>query len=239
MSATVTAAALLKQKVTNCINYVEEIIKADVNRMIEEKGGAEKCDKEMLTKMSETTTAFHLAMQPFLSLNENLLFAFMQAIFIDNMDMTEKLMDPAINDADLMTEFKDAMLSVVGEADTKPPSMGGEESFAKLRAYGRCFFALTCNTIEEARTLAASRKEMMAQLFVPRLQAKPSFDKSTGDDDNGPQQHSDGGCGRSEGEHHPGRAGPDGDEEVDGQEEGCGRGEAQGNEGQAQVEDGQ
>jgi hypothetical protein len=216
---------------------VEEIIIKDSRRIMEEKGVA-NLTNDQLTALKNAPDAFSRAMTPFLSLNENLLFAMLQGMFLDNMELTEKLMDHSLTAEDLFADLANctALASLAG-ADAEKP-MPKSEEILKLRAYGQCFFGLTCKTIEEARVLAEKRRAMMAAISMPTL-ADDSFSNSPGtDQDNGPEGSGDSGRGRSEGEHHPGRAGDDGAPEEDGQEEGSGRGQAQ-DEGQAQVEDGQ
>jgi hypothetical protein len=235
--STVTAAQLLKQKVSNCINFVEEIIIKDSERIVKEKGMRNLTD-EQLNALLHAPESFKRAMTPFLALNENLLFAMLQGMFLDNMDLTEKLMDHSLTAEELVSDLmSNTPLAAIAGAEAGTP-MPNSEELNKLRQYGMCFFGLTCKTIEEARVLARQRREMMAAISIPTI-ASDSFSNSPGtDQDNGPEGSGDSGRGGSEGEHHPGRAGDDGAAEEDGQEEGSGRGEAE-SEGPAQVQDGQ
>ena len=197
MSA-VTSAQLLKQKIANCIAFVEEIIIADADRIVKEKG-VENLNNEQLDALMKAPEAFKRAMAPFLGLNENLLFAMLQGMFLDNMDLTEKLMDHSLTAEEMLTDLMSSTpLAALTGADAGKP-MPNSNEIAKLRAYGQCFFGLTCKTIEEARDLARKRRDMLATISMRPI-ANNSFINYTDEDDedNGPEGSGDSGRGGSE-----------------------------------------
>lgn len=172
MEVITTNAELLKQKVNNCVKFLQVMMERELAELITRE--KENMDPMFLAAMAAAPAAFAQQMTMITNLAPNLIFSRIQSMFLDTLVnspvLIEQLMDQEIADLDF---FSRLMCTVPGV----PVNMNNiaPEELAKCRAYGRCFFELTLNDLPGAKELAARQKEKLA-ISTP-VATIPSFDQ--------------------------------------------------------------